>query len=204
MQLTELQRFQSTHRNHLGLPLDVDNVLGPETRWAKDFETLCIERRTVIEAAQPFIYPHGPKALIEKPFGSNDEPTGTIDRWLKASHAQEGDPWCAASVSEWLSTVIPVRIAGAVRLGKHFPVTATPWAGDIGWYPTNTKGNGHVFLVIGVDSHWVMSIEGNCDHACRCVRRPRVGLRFARTFEDVSGICPKVILSVPLAGSGTR
>lgn len=166
-----------------------------------NFSTLSIERRLVIREAQKFI------GLVEDPPGSNDDPKGIIDGWLKTCHAKEGDPWCASALCAWLSVVTPIRIPGAIRLGKHFTSTTTPWAGDIFWYPTNDKGNGHVGLIIGVTASEIMTIEGNCNNACRCVRRPRAGLQFSQTFDDRLGTCPKIIVSkeVPLlVGGGTR
>lgn len=201
MQVVDIAAFQRSHFNHLGILLDDDGVVGPETRWALDVASLSFERRTVIAEAQKYI------GLTEQPIGSNDEPTGTIDGWLKTCRAKEGDPWCASACSCWLSVVQPVRIAGAIKLGQHFPPTNNPWAGDLFWYPTNSKGNGHVGLIIGVGSTEVMTLEGNCNNKCQVVRRPRVGLRFSRTFDETLGICPKVILNgtVPLlVGGGTR
>lgn len=201
MQTESIEVFQASHFNHLGKPLDVDGVLGPETRWAMDVSSLSSERQIVILAAQYYI------GLVEDPPGSNDDPKGIIDGWLKAAHAKEGDPWCASAASAWLSVSTPVRIAGAVRLGQHFPPVGSPWAGDLFWYQTNAKGNGHVGLVIGVGTTEVMTLEGNCNNKCQVVRRPRAGLNFSRTFDDTLGTCPKVILSkeVPLLlGGGTR
>lgn len=201
MQVVDIKAFQKGHFNHLGLLLDDDGVIGPETRWAIDFMTLSIERRLLIAEAQKFI------GLVEFPPGSNDDPKGIIDGWLKACHAKEGDPWCASALSAWISVVRPVHIAGAIRLGENFTPVPKPWAGDIFWYPTNAKGNGHVGLIIGVGASEVMTIEGNCNNACRCVRRPMAGLRFSRIFEDTLGICPKIIVDddVPLLlGGGTR
>jgi hypothetical protein len=200
VQLSEIGKFQEANLNHLGLPLDVDGVIGPETRWAMNFLTLSSERRTVIRAGQKYIW------LKEIPPGSNDDPDGIIDGWLKAARAKEGDPWCAAAASAWLSTVTPIRIAGAVKLGQHFTPTDNPWVGDLFWYPTG-GGKGHVGLVLGVSINEIMTLEGNCNNACRVVRRPRTGLRFSRTFDDTLGICPKIIVSdeVPLlVGGGTR
>jgi len=201
MQVLDISEFQAEHYNHLGKKLVVDGVLGPETRWAMDVASLSSERRAVWDRAKQYI------GLAEDPPFSNDDPEGIIDGWLKAARAKEGDPWCAAAASFWLSASTPVAIAGAIRLGKHFPETDTPWAFDLFWYPTNDKGNGHVGLVIGVGSVEIMTLEGNCDNAVRVRRRPRKGLRFSRTFDETLGTCPKVILSpkVPLLiGGGTR
>lgn len=204
MLVDSIIKFQENHRNHLGLPLEADGVVGPETRWAMDAASLSNERRLTIFEAQRFI------GLMENPIGSNDDPEGIIDGWLKAAHAREGDPWCASAASAWLSVALPspVRIPGALNLLRHFPTTDKPWAGDIAGYPTDKKGHGHVFLIIGVGATEVMTIEGNCDNGCHCVRRPREGLIFARTFDDIIGTCPKVILNdkrVPLKlGGGTR
>jgi hypothetical protein len=201
VQVVDIAAFQRSHRNHLGVILDDDGVVGPETRWALDVASLSYERRTVIAEGQKYI------GLVEYPPGSNDDPKGIIDGWLKHCRAKEGDPWCASAVSCWLSTVLPIRQAGAIKLGQHFPPTDSPWAGDLGWYPTNDKGNGHVFLIIGVGMTEVMTLEGNCNNKCQVVRRPRPGLRFARTFDETLGSCPRVILNgtVPLlVGGGTR
>jgi hypothetical protein len=200
MQLSILD-FQKEHYNHLGKKLDQDGVLGPQTRWAMDVASLSHERRLVWAAARPHI------GLTEEPFGSNDEPTGTIDGWLKRAHAPEGEPWCASAASAWLSVATPVAIAGAIRLGKHFPAVDRPWAFDLFWYPTDNKGHGHVGLVIGVGSTEVMTLEGNCRNKVMVARRPIQGLNFSRTFDETIGTCPKVILdkNVPLIiGGGMR
>lgn len=199
--ITDIREFQRHNFNHLGKPLEVDGVLGPETRWSMNFLTLSSERRAVIREGQKYI------GLVEIPPGSNDDPEGIIDGWLKTCGAKEGDPWCASSASCWLSVSTPVRIPGAIRLGRHFPPTDNPWVGDLFWYPTNNKGNGHVGLILGVGSTEVMTLEGNCNNMCQVVRRPRVGLNFSRAFDDTLGTCPKVIISkkVPLLlGGGTR
>lgn len=201
MRVLDVREFQENHLNHLGKKLEVDGAIGPETRWAMDVASLSSERRLVLAAAQQYI------GLVEDPIGSNDDPKGIIDGWLKAAGAREGDPWCASAASAWLSVATPIRIAGAIRLGKHFPATDSPWALDLFWYPTDAKGHGHVGLIIGVGAIEVMTLEGNCNNGVRVVRRPRAGLRFARTFDETLGTCPKVILNgtVPLlTGGGTR
>lgn len=193
--------FQKENYNHLGKKLKQDGVLGPQTRWAMDMASLSHERRLVWGAARPHI------GLTEEPFGSNDEPTGTIDGWLKRAHAPEGEPWCASAASAWLSVVVPVAIAGAIRLGKKFPAVDKPWALDLFWYPTDDKGHGHVGLVIGVGATEVMTLEGNCRNCVMVARRPIAGLNFSRTFDETIGTCPKVILdkNVPLIiGGGMR
>jgi hypothetical protein len=196
----EVEAFQRAHRNHLGKPLAVDGIIGAQTEWALDFVTLCHARRSVILAAQGYI------GLREEPPGSNDDPSGAIRSWLARCGAAVGEPWCAAFTSWCLSQGIAeqVRQAGAVALGRRFPPTAYPVAGDLFWYPTNDRGNGHTGLVAGVAPLEVMTIEGNCANAVRCVRRDRAHLRFARTIEDVSGTPPGVVPSVPPAPGATR
>jgi hypothetical protein len=196
--LTEIERFQSTHFNHLGHRLDVDDDIGPETRWSMDFETLSSERRLVGREAQKFL------GLKEFPPHSNLDPQGIIKAWVERCGAQPGEPWCASGLCAWLSVVMELRIPGALNLGRHFPETTTPWACDIYTFPTNAKGNGHCGLVIGVGLKEIMGIEANSNDEVACVRRARMGLRFGRTFDETLGTCPKVILEVPLAGGGTR
>lgn len=196
--LTPLQQFQKAHFNHLGLPLDIDDVLGPETRWAKNVATLSMARREPIYEGRKFL------GLKEFPPGSNDDPKGIIDGWLKRCQAPEGEPWCASALSAWLSVSVLVKIPGAQNLGRHFPAVTEPFAGDIYWFPTGTQGHGHCGLVVGVSALEVMGYEGNSNNMCACVRRRRSGLRFARPFPDLIGVCPGVIDDVPLAGGGTR
>lgn len=191
----QLEAFQRTHRNHLGRKLLVDGIQGPETEWALDFETIALPRRAIVAVGQTYL------GLEELPLGSNGEPTGTIQGWLERCGARPGDPWCAAFASHCLGVR---RIAGAQRLGRSFPATTEPWPGDVMWYPT-TGEQGHCGIVIGVGAVEVMTLEGNLRHGVRCVRRPRAGLRFARTVIDTEGTCPGVVPSVTLVlGAGAQ
>jgi CHAP domain len=195
----DIRFYQQTHKNHLGQPLKVDGTLGPQTRWSLDFDTIAEQRRDVITRAQTYI------GLEENPPRSNDDPLKLISTWLKRCSAGSGEPWCAAFASHCLSVGARViKQAGAINLGKHFPSTDEPRPGDLFWYPTGTSGHGHVGLIIGVGWYEVMTIEGNCENAVRCVRRELAGLRFARTSEDTSGRCPGVVPSAPAAPGGTR
>ena len=186
--------FQEKHTNHLGRALRRDSVLGPETEWSRAFDTCCTKRRAIVRVAQAFI------GLEEFPLGSNTDPAGTIRDWLVNVGAHARDPWCAAFASHCLGTV---RVAGAQALGRHFPVTNEPYPGDVLWFPTDAI-HGHCGLVIGVSASEVMSIEGNCQNAVRCVRRPRASVRFSRTIADAIGTCPGVVPSVPWAPGATR
>jgi len=194
----EVEEFQTLHLNHLGKPLSVDRILGPQTRWALDFEGVSLARRAIVVAAQQHI------GLTENPIGSNTDPAGLILGWLKACGARLGDAWCAAFASHCLSQSLgPVKIGGAQALGKHFPPATAPCPGDVMWYPTQ-DWQGHCGVVLGVSAREVMTIEGNCDNAVRCVRRALGGLRFSRTIEGAVGTCPGVVPSVALAGGRTR
>lgn len=190
----EVRAFQLRNGNHLGRPLAADGIVGPETAWALAFVTLDPERRRVVREAQQWL------GLAEEPPGSNTDRGGVITAWLQRSGAKPGDPWCAAAVSRWLGTVM---IAGAQRLGKHFPATALPLPGDVFWYPT-TGGRGHCGIVTGVSTLEVMTIEGNLRHAVRSVRRPRAGLFFSRAIANTDGQCPGVVERLPLElGAGS-
>jgi hypothetical protein len=196
MTAAEVAAFQKLHLNHLGQPLKVDGALGPQTQWVLDLGTLCAERRITIREAQGYI------GLAESPPGSNDDPRRVIRGWLERCGARPGDPWCASFLSHCLRTV---RIAGALNLGAHFPETRIPLAGDIFTYPTGPdprQGHGHCGLVTGVAALELMTIEGNCANAVRCVRRERgvsTSLRFWRVFSDASGTCPGIPPNVPYA-----
>jgi hypothetical protein len=190
----DIHAFQAAHKNHLGKPLKVDGLWGPQSQWAFEFATLSPLRRAIVERAQKHI------GLTEDPPGSNRDPLGLIEDWLDDCRALPGQPWCAAFASHCLGTV---RIAGAQALGKHFPPTVSPYPGDVMWYPTEAW-KGHCGIVIGATRDEVMTIEGNSDNAVRCVRRKRAGLHFATTVESHIGICPGVVPSVPMAGGGTR
>jgi hypothetical protein len=194
-----IRLYQSSHRNHLGQPLRVDGTVGPQTQWALDIETVCAERRRIIARAQKYI------GLTEDPPASNDDPQGLIRTWLARCGAAVGDPWCAAFASHCLSEGTPrlVRCAGAQALGRLFPPTGEPRPADLFWYPTGPV-RGHVGLVLGVGPDEIMTIEGNCANAVRCVLRASSGLRFSRTIEDTSGKVPGVIPGTPPAPGGTR
>src|SRR5690606_36466461 len=99
-----------------------------------------------------------------------------------------------------------VREAGAQALGRLFAPTDEPLCGDLFWYPMGPAGSrtGHIGLVAGVGALQIMTLEGNCANAVRCVRRGRAGLRFARPVEDVSGTPPGIVPSAPPAPGGTR
>lgn len=152
--------------------------------WRLALEFVAPERRRAIERALAHL------GLVEQPLGSNDEPTGTIDGWLRAAHAPEGSPWCASALSDWLE--LPEPCAGAVRLGSRFPRVAVPLAGDGFYYHTDDQGHGHCGLIIGVQDApwWVLTIEGNLDHGVRCVARDAHRLKFFRVFDAGAGLLP--------------
>lgn len=199
MTADEISNVQRAGRNHLGSPLKVDGLLGPETQWALDFATLCQARREIVRMAQGYL------GLVEDPPASNDDPGGMIRAWLTRCGAALGDPWCAAFASWCLShgVSLPVRAAGAQALGKRFPATTGPFPGDVMWYP-NGPVKGHCGIVVGVAPLEVITIEGNCGNAVRCVRRDRAELRFSRTVADITGKCPGIVPSVPPPPRGTR
>lgn len=193
--------FQQTHKNHLGRQLKDDGDIGPETQWALDVASLAAPRQAIILAAQPFL------GLVEDPPRSNTDPRGIITKWLQRCGANPGDPWCASSLSAWLSVVVPVKIPGAMNLGRHFLEVPSPFVCDIGFFPTDNKGHGHCFLIVGVSETEIMTYEGNCDNACRCVRRARTpNIRYSRPIIEMTGTCPGVVSTVPLMtmGGGTR
>jgi hypothetical protein len=199
----QVESFQAWHSNHLGKPLRIDGIVGPETRWAMDVASLCFARRELLRFAQKHI------GLREQPPRSNDDPDGLIRGWLAHCNAKPGDPWCASFTSWCLSQVLsrPVRLAGALVLARSFPLVDDPIAGDLCCYPTDGAGHGHVFIVAGANASEVMGFEGNCDNEMRCTRRPRPRtplFEFHRPILDTSGARPGGVPTVPLAPSATR
>lgn len=199
----EVAAYQKVHLNHLGEPLRVDGDLGPQTQWTLDLGTLCAERRNFVRELQSW------RGLVEVPAGSNDDPTHIIRGWLTHCGAKPGDPWCASYLSHCISEGgVAVAIAGALALGRHFPETFMPVAGDIFTYPTG-GGKGHCGGIGGCRGGGsvleLMTYEGNCANAMRCVLRERrlhSGMRFWRVFPDASGTCPGIPPKVPPAPGG--
>lgn len=194
----EIREFQRAHYNHLGRPLQVDGLRGPQTNWSLALESLHPDRQVVVRVAQESL------GLVEDPPGSNHDRDGYIRGWLARCGAAAGQPWCAAFLSHCMSWAKdPVTIAGAQVLGKRYPAISQPIAGDFFWFPT-TGWQGHCGLVIGTSPTEVMTIEGNCQNAVRCVRRDRAGLNFSRFIADTDGEPPGIVPSVPPAPGGTR
>lgn len=198
----DVRNFQRTHRDHRGQPLKVDGVRGPITRWAEDLEAQSPVRRAVVKWALRQV------GRAETPPGSNR--SATIDAWLRRCGVGVGNPWCAAFVSAALSEAGPVvACAGAVLLGSKFMAVDAPLPGDLLWYRTNDRGNGHIGIVTGVSADLVMTVEGNVDSQVGVWLRDRHALQFSRPCLDTTGAerCPGVIASVPVRpvnGAGTR
>lgn len=190
MNADEVKRFQSANSDHRGQPLDVDGVIGPVTRWALAVDKLGPERRDYVRSACDSV------GFVEEPLGSNTDPAGWISMLLERCGAPHDLAWCAAFAS-WV--VHGPKIAGAVRLGEHFPKTMNPLPGDLMWFPTGA-GKGHCGIVVGVSMTEVLTVEGNLDNRVQCARRPRMFCNFASvTMEKVPGEVPGVIVfGVPL------
>lgn len=194
---TDVRQFQRTHTNHLGLPLAVDGVRGPQTQWAEAIATLHPARHRVIQRALSHV------GVCEDPPGSNRGVR--IDAWLDRCNVQRGNPWCAAFASWCLYD--GTAIAGAVRLGESFAATGEPLPGDLMWYRTDRRGRGHIGIVIGVGRLEVMTVEGNVDSRVGVWRRARGAVHFSRPVLDTSGVCAGIIESVPqrpVTAEGTR
>jgi hypothetical protein len=165
--------------------------LGPDTPWERDINTLSPRRQAIVARALSALGTH------EDPPGSNRG--HRIDEWLQRCHTSTGQPWCAAFASWCIDTV---AIAGALALGDHFTRTTLPLPGDVMFFPTG-QGHGHCGIVIGLGAHEVMTIEGNCRDAVRCVRRARDLVRFASTGIDSGGTIPASIASFPFMATET-
>jgi CHAP domain len=183
--------FQSCNGNHCGLSLKQDGVLGQQTRWAMDLATLHQDRQRLIRLAQ--------RHYGLKETGKNDDPRGLIREWVTRCGCKPGDPWCASWASWVLSEVLgkSLRIGGALRLARVFPITTRPIAGDLFAYPVGDEGHGHIGFVSGSDAVAVMTLEANHDDMLGSWRRPLEGLTFYRTIDDTSGTPPGVIPTLP-------
>lgn len=191
----DIREFQRSHVDVFGKPLIQDADLGPSTQWALDLFSCSPRRRAVVARAQSAL------GITEEPPGSNRG--HRIDEWLQRCHVSTGLPWCAAFASWCLETV---AIAGARSLGDHFPAVDSPLPGDVMWFSTGA-GKGHCGVVVGLGPHEVVTIEGNCHDAVRCVRRARDLVRFSSTGGDIAGTCPSAIASAPFFATtleGTR
>ncbi len=190
----DLAEFQRAHVDMLGVPLNPDGVQGPKTQWALDLFSCSPRRRAIVARAQSAL------GVTEDPPGSNRG--HRIDEWLQRCHASTGQPWCAAFASWCLDTV---AIAGALALGNSFPppsvVAVRP--GDVMFFATG-GGKGHCGIVVGLGLHEVMTIEGNCQDAVRCVRRARDLVHFGSTGQDTAGTCPSSVVSVPFLATSTE
>jgi hypothetical protein len=173
----------------------VNPHLAPDTPWARALATCSPRRQAIVARALSML------GTAEDPPGSNRG--HRIDEWLQRCHTSTGQPWCAAFASWCLDTV---AIAGALALGSHFPPTVEPYPGDVMFFGTG-GGHGHCGIVVGLGPHEVMTIEGNCRDAVRCVRRARDLVRFGRTGDDYGGQCPETIAAMPFLATeaaGTR
>lgn len=106
-----------------------------------------------------------------------------IDGWVRSCGLDPaaGHPWCAAFAS-WCVGLEP-GIAGALRLGRHFPLCVTPIPGDLMFFPTDAKGSGHVGVIEDVGVHQLLCIEGNSENGIRRTRRFASEVRCARVRE---------------------
>ena len=211
--MTPLEQFQSTHVNHLGRPLSVDNVLGPQTRWALWMDDQVRARRLMWERAHPLI------GIKESPMGSNRGPE--IDMWMRRcgiyvpqdpTVVMPQNAWCAALASWVLSAGLdkPVAIARVANLIKLFPVipldAVLPM--DLGYFLRDDDGDGekddsgHVWFVTGRDGERTMNLEGNTNNAVRVTMRAKA--QYVRTvpLAGMPGIPTNP--PIPWAGSATR
>lgn len=167
----EIRAIQRALVNHLGKPLEIDGIAGPETQWAMAVQYLPIERQLAIRRAQRHL------GIIET--APNVDSDGVIAQYLAECGIRSPAPYCAAACSCWLA--LPgVREPGARKLGQLFPATCDPIAGDLLWFPTGSW-EAHIELVLGADDLEVMSAGANVSNGFRIVRRPKVGLNFSRT-----------------------
>ena len=183
MSTEDVREFQRAHVGPDGIGLNPDGIIGPRTQWALDLFTCSPRRRAIVARAQ------GAIGVTEDPPGSNRG--HRIDEWLQRAGVSTGLPWCAAFASWCVDTV---AIGGALALGDHFRETRDPYPGDVMFFATG-HGHGHCGIVIGLAAHEVMTIEGNCRDAVRCVRRARDLVRFASTGEDREGKCPDSVVT---------
>lgn len=104
-----------------------------------------------------------------------------IDAWLRRCGLGPGYAWCAAFASWCLEDV---ALAGALKLGAHYPLTDYPEPGDLMFFPTNGKGAGHIGIVVDVRQDELLCIEGNSADRVRYVRRLRSEVFCSSTRDE--------------------
>lgn len=181
--VTAVKIFQSTHRDQLGNPLEIDGKVGAIT-WAALFGTLAVP---VIEDGAKALPAEALKVAIsqvgvmESPEGSNSGPQ--VDAYLKSVGLGPGYYWCAAFVY-WCYQ------QAAANLARANPVFKT--AGCVNhWNQTKAKkiaaadavenpallkpgqifiinhgrGAGHTGMLEKIEGGFLHTIEGNSNPA---------------------------------------
>lgn len=181
----EIKMFQSAHLNHLGQPLEIDGVLGPQTMWAAGLLELPSQRQFTLGRCQV-----AQQRQVFEARGDNRHPF--IDALNVEVNAPAGSAWCA-SFACWAIGYIKVT-ASAQQLGKSLDNVQYPTPGDVMWYPTGSW-QGHCGIVIAVGKHDVLCLEGNRRNALRMVRRLQSEVRFGRVGP--AGVPPWQMLPPP-------
>lgn len=181
--VTAVKLFQSTHRDQMGNPLEMDGKIGSIT-WAALFGVwnvtdIDIGAKGLLAAALKVA--SSQVGIMENPEGSNGGPE--VDAYLKSVGLGTGFYWCAAFVY-WCFQ------QASVTLGKPNPVFKT--AGCINhWNKTKGKkfaaedavenpgllkpgqifiinhgrGSGHTGLIETIEGGFLHTIEGNSNPA---------------------------------------
>lgn len=181
--VSAVKLFQSTHRDQLGNPLEIDGKLGSIT-WAALFGigmVPAIEDGAKGLLAQALKVAASQVGVMERPEGSNGGPE--VDAYLKSVGLGTGFYWCAAFVY-WCFQ------QASVKIGKPNPVFKT--AGVINhWNKTkgkkiaaaaavenpallkpgqifiinNGRGTGHTGIIEKIEGGFLHTIEGNSNPA---------------------------------------
>jgi hypothetical protein len=176
----EIKQFQRDNFNHLGLPLSVDGIAGPETQWALSLYTIHRLRREIILCACSFV-----DRVEESPKGSNRNPW--IDSALRRCGAAPGSKWCAAGLSLWISQpgLTEVREASVDGIARVLPRVTEMQAADA--WVIKRNGISHCGLAIGFSPDEVMSVEGNQNDGVHVTVRPQSDITsFHRTVPAPS------------------
>jgi hypothetical protein len=152
--IEQVKAFQRLHFNHLGLPLLVDGIPGPETQWALALETIHPLRKEICLRACASV-----DQVEEFPSGSNRNPW--IDMVNRRCGVPVGSRWCASAASFWISVegVSEVKQASVIGLSRALVRVTEPQPGDV-WVILK-NGVSHCGVPIGFGPGEVMSVEGN-------------------------------------------
>jgi hypothetical protein len=185
LSIRDVKTFQADHFDWEGKRLVVDGDFGPKTAWSYAISGIDIPRRAAIRRATS-------EVGLTEGIGNRGQ---KVDGWNQRCGVALGSPWCASSCSYFISVLgaEDVRIAGAIRLGMHFPLVedGTPArAGDLVFFDTDGDAGDKGHIGLAICDEWrgeIAVVEGNHQNRVAVVRRRREEVLVSRPFPHATG-----------------